>query len=269
MFVLGFIAIFVIGGLSGVMVASIPIDLQVHDTFFVVAHLHYVLIGGSVFPLLGALFYWFPKMTGRMMNERLGHISFWLAFVGFNLTFFPMHHLGLHGMPRRIYTYLAETGWGPLNLLSTIGAGVLALGMLTYLGNALWSMKRGPLAGADPWGGESLEWSTSSPPPHYSFLHLPVVTGREPLWHEPERAPIVTGLSTKKRELLITRMLDAEPDHRYVEPTPTIWPFLTALATALMFVGLLFSPWSMVIGLPIASAMAIAWFWPSDEEDEA
>jgi cytochrome c oxidase subunit I+III len=268
LFVLGFVAIFVIGGLTGVMVASIPIDLQVHDTFFVVAHLHYVLIGGAVFPLLGALFYWFPKMTGRMMNERLGHISFWLAFIGFNVTFFPMHNLGLNGMPRRIYTYVAETGWGPLNLLSTIGAGVLALGMLAFVGNALWSMKRGAIAGDDPWNGDTLEWSTSSPPPHYNFLHLPVVSGREPLWNEPEKAPIVTGLATDKRELLITRMLDAEPDHRYVEPAPTIWPFLTALATAGMFVGLLFSPWSMVIGLPIASAMAIGWFWPTTKRKE-
>ena len=268
LFVLGFIAIFVIGGLSGVMVASIPIDVQVHDTFFVVAHLHYVLIGGAVFPLLGALFYWFPKMTGRMMNERLGHISFWLAFIGFNVTFFPMHHLGLHGMPRRIYTYLPETGWGPLNLLSTCGAAVLALGMLAFVGNALWSLRRGRIAGADPWNADTLEWSTSSPPPSYNFLHLPVVTGREPLWNDPESAPIVTGLATTKRELLVTRLLDAEPDHRYVEPSPTLWPFLTAVATAIMFIGLLFTPWSMVIGLPIASAMAIGWFWPTTKRKQ-
>jgi cytochrome c oxidase subunit I+III len=268
LYVLGFIAIFVIGGLSGVMVASIPIDVQVHDTVFVVAHLHYVLIGGAVFPLLGALFYWFPKMTGRMMNERLGHISFWLAFVGFNVTFFPMHHLGLHGMPRRIYTYLAETGWGPLNLLSTVGAAILALGMLAFVGNALWSLKRGLIAGADPWNAATLEWSTSSPPPSYNFLHLPVVRGHEPLWDDPESAPIVTGLDPTKRELLITRLLDAEPDHRYVEPGPTIWPFLTAVATAGMFIGLLFTPWSMVIGLPIASAMAIGWFWPTTKRKQ-
>ncbi|HJQ38494.1 MAG TPA: cytochrome c oxidase subunit I [Thermoanaerobaculia bacterium] len=268
LFVLGFIAIFVIGGLSGVMVASIPIDVQVHDTFFVVAHLHYVLIGGAVFPLLGALFYWFPKMTGRMMNERLGHISFWLAFIGFNVTFFPMHHLGLHGMPRRVYTYLPETGWGSLNLLSTIGAAILAAGMLTFVGNALWSLRRGRIAGADPWNADTLEWSTSSPPPSYNFLHLPVVNGREPLWNDPASAPVVTGLATTKRELLVTRLLDAEPDHRYVEPGPTIWPFLTAAATAVMFIGLLFTPWSLVIGLPIATAMAIGWFWPTTKRKQ-
>jgi cytochrome c oxidase subunit I+III len=268
MFVLGFVAIFVLGGLTGVMLASIPIDLQVHDTFFVVAHFHYVLIGGAVFPLLGALFFWFPKMTGRLMSERLGHISFWLVFIGFNVTFFPMHKLGLIGMPRRIYTYLPETGWGPLNLLASIGAGVLALGMLLFVFNALYSLKRGAVAGPDPWGGDTLEWATTSPPPTYNFVHLPVVRGTEPLWNAPERAPVVTGLATDKRELLITRMLDAEPDHRYVYPGPTVWPFLAAVATAGMFLGLLFTPWAMVIGLPIASAMVICWFWPTTEKKE-
>ena len=268
MFVLGFVAIFVLGGLSGVMVASVPLDLQLHDTFFVVAHLHYVLIGGAIFPLLGGIFYWFPKMTGRLMNERLGHISFWLAFIGFNLTFFPMHKLGLIGMPRRVYTYLPETGWGPLNLLSTIGAGVLAIGLFLYFGNALFSMKRGAIAGRDPWGGDSLEWSTPSPPPHYNFVHLPVVQGREPLWHEPENAPVVTGLSLTKREVLITRVLDAEPDHRYVFPNPTPWPFVSALATGVMLIWLLFTPWALPIGIVITAAFVVAWFWPSTEKKE-
>jgi cytochrome c oxidase subunit I+III len=268
MFVLGFVAIFVLGGLSGVMVASIPIDLQVHDTFFVVAHLHYVLIGGAVFPLLGALFYWFPKITGRLMNERAGHVSFWLSFIGFNLTFFPMHKLGLIGMTRRIYTYHPETGWGSLNLLSSIGAVVLATGVLTYIVNALVSAKYGRVAGADPWNGGTLEWGTSSPPPHYNFIHMPVVSGHEPLWHAPEHAPLVTGLSTRSKEVLITRALDAEPDHRYVYPAPTPWPFLAALATGAMFVGLMFSPWAAVIGLPIATAMVIAWFWPTTPQKE-
>jgi len=268
MFVLGFVAIFVLGGLSGVMVASIPIDLQVHDTFFVVAHLHYVLIGGAVFPLLGVLYYWFPKITGRMQNERAGHVSFWLMFIGFNLTFFPMHKLGLIGMTRRIYTYHPETGWGSLNLVSTIGAAVLSAGVLTYVVNALVSAKRGPLSGRDPWHGPTLEWATASPPPHYNFIHMPVVNDTEPLWHAPEHAPLVTGLKTDAKEVLITRTFDAEPDHRYTYPKPTPWPFLTAVATGLMFVGLLFSPWAMVIGLPIATVMAIGWFWPTTPQKE-
>ncbi|HYC58731.1 MAG TPA: cytochrome c oxidase subunit I [Thermoanaerobaculia bacterium] len=268
MFVLGFVAIFVLGGLSGVMVASIPIDLQVHDTFFVVAHLHYVLIGGAVFPLLGALYYWFPKITGRLMNDRAGHVSFWLIFIGFNLTFFPMHKLGLIGMPRRVYTYLSETGWGQLNLLATIGSVVLALGFLTYFINALVCAKRGEFAGANPWDGPTLEWATDSPPPHYNFIHMPVVSSTEPLWHAPEHAPLVTGLSTTAKEVLITRTFDAEPDHRYTYPAPSAWPFLTALATAGIFLGLLFTPWAFVIGLPIASLMAVGWFWPTTPQKE-
>jgi cytochrome c oxidase subunit 1 len=268
MFVIGFVAIFVLGGLSGVMVASIPIDLQVHDTFFVVAHLHYVLIGGAVFPLLGVLYYWFPKITGRMLNDRAGHVAFWLMFIGFNLTFFPMHKLGLIGMTRRIYTYHPETGWGPLNLLSTVGAAVLAAGVLTLVLNALICAKRGAVAGSNPWDAPTLEWATSSPPPDYNFIHMPVVSDTEPLWHRPEQAAVVTGLASKKKEVLITRTFDAEPDHRYDYPGPTVWPFLTALATGAMFIGLLFTPWSLVIGLPVATAMAIGWFWPGDGEKE-
>jgi len=268
LFVLGFIAIFVMGGLTGVMLASIPLDLQVHDTMFVVAHLHYVLIGGAIFPLFGVLYYWFPKMTGRLQNDAAGFVSFALIFVGFNLTFFPMHKLGLIGMTRRIYTYHPETGWGPLNSLASIGAGVLALGVLVYLGNALVSWKKGPIAASNPWNGPTLEWATSSPPADYNFIHVPVVTGHEPLWHAPEHAPVATGLSTIEREVLITRTFDAEPDHRYSLPAPTPWPFLSAVATGGMFVGLIFTPWAFVIGLPIAAIAAIGWFWPTTPEKE-
>lgn len=268
MYVIGFIATFVIGGLTGIMVASVPLDLQLHDTFFVVAHLHYVLIGGSVFPLLGAIFYWFPKMTGRMMHERLGHISFWLVFLGFNLTFFPMHQLGLNGMPRRIYTYVSETGWGPLNLLATIGAVVLALGLVLYALNAFISMKSGIPAGANPWDADTLEWAAPSPPPTYNFVHIPVVRGHSPLWEEPESAPMVTGLATDKREVLITRVLDAEPDHRYAFPAPTLWPFLAALGTGGMFIGSLFTPWAVVVALPITGILVTGWFWPTTPHKE-
>ncbi|MEA2569073.1 MAG: cytochrome c oxidase subunit [Acidobacteriota bacterium] len=268
MFVLGFVAIFVLGGLTGVMLAAVPLNLQLHDTFFVVAHLHYVLIGGAVFPLLGALFFWFPKMTGRLMNERWGHISFWLTFAGFNVTFFPQHKLGLVGMPRRIYTYLPETGWGPLNLLSTIGAGILALGVLCFVVNALYSMKRGAIAGSNPWHAPTLEWATTSPPPHYNFLHLPTVSSTEPLWDHPENAPVVTGLALKKREVLITRLFDAEPDHLYLYPGTTPWAFLSAVATGGMFVALLFTPWALPIGVAIATTTLLCWFWPSSPRDE-
>src|SRR3954453_14259656 len=180
-FVLGFFFIFVAGGLSGVMLASVPIDTQVHDTYFVVAHFHYVLIGGAVFPLLGAVYYWFPKITGRMMNERLGVWNFWLAFIGFNVAFFPMHILGLMGMPRRVYTYQPELGWGELNLIATAGAVILLVSFVLFLWNAVWSARDGDLAGDNPWDAGTLEWATFSPPPPYNFARIPVVTRRQPL----------------------------------------------------------------------------------------
>jgi cytochrome c oxidase subunit I+III len=268
MFVVGFIAIFVMGGLSGVMLASVPIDLQVHDTFFVVAHFHYVLIGGAVFPLLGAIFYWFPKMTGRMMSETMGHVSFWVIFIGFNVTFFPMHRLGLMGMPRRVYTYLPETDWADMNLLASMGAAVLGIGVILFVGNALVSMGRGRIAPPDPWAGDSLEWATLSPPPPYNFVHLPTVRGHAPLWNEPMKSPVVTGLSVEKREVLVTRLLDAEADHRYVYPSPTFWPFFAAIATGLTFVASMFTPWGFAIGLSILLVFLALWFWPTTPRKE-
>jgi cytochrome c oxidase subunit I+III len=262
LYVLGFIFTFMIGGLTGVMLAAVPLDIQVHDTFFVVAHFHYVLIGGAVFPLLGALYYWFPKMSGRMLSERLGHISFWLVFQGFNLTFFPMHILGLQGMPRRVYTYLPETGWGDLNMLATLGGGVLTLGVLLYVINMLSSLAGGVPAGDDPWASDTLEWATSSPPPPYNFAVLPTVNGRYPLWTRTADQPVVTGLRSDRREVLVTDMLDAEPDHRDVLPGPTIWPLVLGIGVAVTFIVSIFTPWGVVIGAVPCGIALIAWFWP-------
>ncbi|HET9954223.1 MAG TPA: cytochrome c oxidase subunit I [Polyangiaceae bacterium] len=266
LFVLGFIGTFVIGGLTGVMLASVPLNVQVHDTFFVVAHLHYVLIGGAVFPVLGGIYYWFPKFSGRFLDERLGLVNFILIFLGFQLTFFPMHVLGLQGMPRRIYTYSAETGWQPLNFLATIGAVVLGLGVLCLVLNVILSLRSGARAGANPWRAASLEWSASSPPEPFSFGALPSVAGRQPLW-EAER-PEVSGLETKERAVLVTDALDARPDHRYLLPGPSNTPFLAAVATAVMFIGLIFTPWAVPVGALLLGAVLTSWFWPRRPADE-
>jgi cytochrome c oxidase subunit 1 len=265
LYALGFFAVFVIGGLSGVMLASVPLDLQVHDTFFIVAHFHYVLIGGAVFPLLGAVHFWLPKMIGRMPSERLGVAGFVLVFLGFNLTFFPQHILGLYGMPRRVYTYAAETGWGPLNLLITIGAAILGLGLLVFLVNVVLTRRRGEPAVANPWGAPSLEWATASPPPAYNFAPLPTVGSGYPLWDdEPfEAQAVVVGVSAKRREVLATRLVDAEPDHRYETPPPSYWPFLSAIAVSVMFVASIFTPWAVVWLSPVVAAALVAWAWPS------
>jgi cytochrome c oxidase subunit 1 len=262
LFVLGFVVLFIIGGFTGVMIASVPFDQQVHDTYFIVAHFHYVLIGGAVFPLFGAFYYWFPKITGRMLSETLGRWNFWLFFIGMNLTFFPMHQLGFEGMPRRVYTYLPETGWGDLNLLASIGAGLIAVSMVIFVVNVAASLRGGVPAPDNPWGGETLEWATSSPPRPYNFVHIPVVESRAPMWEQAGTMPVVTGLRTDVRDTLVTTLLDAEPDSKHRHPTPTIWPFLTAVATTILFVTLIFTPWGVVIGTPLLLLGLLGWAWP-------
>jgi cytochrome c oxidase subunit I+III len=269
MFVLGFVGIFVLGGLTGVMVASVPIDTQVHDTYFVVAHFHYVLIGGAVFPLIGAVYYWFPKFSGRLLNEVMGHIQFWLAFVGFNLAFFPMHILGLEGMPRRVYTYLPGMGWDNLNLLSTIGAVLFALSFALMLVNVARSLRHGDIAGPNPWGASTLEWATDSPPPVYNFARIPVVQHRDPLWAQGPDLPVVGGLSVERREVLSGSVADAEPYVREASPEPNLWPLVSAIATTIFFVGSIFTPWAVVWGIPPLAIALTAWFWPvGTKEDE-
>jgi heme/copper-type cytochrome/quinol oxidase subunit 1 len=260
--------IFVLGGLTGVMVASVPLDLQLHDTYFVVAHFHYVLIGGGVFPLLGGIYYWYPKITGRLMSEKLGQWNFWLLFIGFNLAFFPMHQLGLAGMPRRVYTYSEGLGWDLLNQLSTFGASMVAISFVLLLINLFRSAKHGEIASANPFNAPSLEWAAPSPPPPYNFAHIPLVTSGHPLWTNKDQLTVMRGLKVDERELVLTTALDAKPDIREHVMSPTIWPLISAITVSAMFIATIFTPWGLVVGsIPIAVAV-IGWFWPKSSEED-
>ncbi len=247
LFTLGFIVTFVVGGLSGVMFAAIPFDQQVTDTYFVVAHFHYVLFGGAVFPIFAGIHYWYPKVTGRMYGERLGQASFWLFFAGFNLTFFPMHVMGLLGMPRRVYTYPAGMGWDAYNLIATIGAFLLAGSILLVVANLFGSAFVGRVAGPDPWGGETLEWATTSPPPEFNFPVVPTVRSVSPVWDRPDREEDEHRL--QRGELVLdaghetpaTTVLDGELDEVLEMPGESWSPLLLALSLSLVFTMLLTS----------------------------
>ena len=269
LFVLGFLFIFVLGGITGVMVAAAPFDWQVHDTYFVVAHFHYVLIGGAVFPILAGMYYWLPKLTGRMPDRRLGAWSFWLTFVGFNVAFFPMHIIGFFGMPRRVYTYPEELGIDGYNLLSTVGAFVLAAGFLLYLVNAARSLWKGAPAPADPWGGETLEWSVESPPPSYTFFRPPVVRSRYPLWEEEETpeddasrraADALAGRPENWRATLLTSVTSARPEAVQWLPGPTYVPLQLAGAVLLLAVGTLAKVY-LVSALGAVLTASVLWRW--------
>lgn len=268
-FVCGFIFIFVLGGLSGIILSSVPLDLQVHDTFFVVAHFHYVLIGGALFPLFGAFYHWFPKFTGRMMDDSLGKVNFWILFAGFNLTFFPMHLLGLKGMTRRIYTYPAELGWESGNALATAGAAVLFVGGVVFLLNVFRSRRQGEIAGDDPWYAGTLEWAAPSPPPNYNFVRLPAATSRYPLWNEPKDRVVVTGMNNDRREVLATSLMDAEPQYKHVLPQSSIWPFVTAVCASVGFVWAMFDFRGYYLGMGLTMVALIGWFRPQPRPEEA
>ncbi len=182
LFALGFVAMFLIGGLNGAALAVVPFDYQVTDSYFVVAHIHYVLFGGTALGVFAGIYYWFPKFSGKLLNERLGQIHFWIALIGLNLTFFPMHILGIAGMPRRVYTYPGNLGWNEMNLLASIGAFLIGVSVMVFMYNVIYSLKNGQKAGDDPWDAFTLEWDTTSPPKKYNFLEIPVVRSRRPFY---------------------------------------------------------------------------------------
>jgi cytochrome c oxidase subunit I+III len=245
LFIVGFIYMFVVGGLTGIMFLAIPFDQQLTDTYFVVAHFHYIIFGAAVFPIFGGMYYWFPKVTGRLYFERPGQISFWIVFVGTNLLFFPMHVVGLLGMPRRQYTYPTGLGWSSYNLAETIGGYVTAAGILLLLGNLVVSRLLGEPAGADPWHAATLEWTIPSPPPEYNFAVVPTVSSAYANWddedREADRRRLEQGVLVLEQghETTISSRVDGRIAEIVSMPHDSPWPILLALALSLVFTTLL------------------------------
>ncbi|HET9984625.1 MAG TPA: cytochrome c oxidase subunit I [Longimicrobiales bacterium] len=275
LFAAGFVVLFVLGGVSGVVTAVVPYDWQVTDTYFVVAHLHYVLIGINVFGVMAGFYYWFPKMTGRLLDERLGRWNFWVMFVGFNLGFFPMHIAGLLGMPRRVYTYPGGLGWDGLNLVTTIGSYLFAAGVLLFLVNVALSRRRGAPAGPNPWDGGTLEWATSSPPPPYNFAVVPTVRSGYPLWEDRlartggeeatgARSAVTRGpVLDEGRETFDTSPLEGDPVAVLRMPEDSLWPLLLAIALSVVFYGAVFGLWWLAAaGAAGLLVTMLGWLWP-------
>jgi cytochrome c oxidase subunit 1 len=256
LFSIAFIAMFTIGGISGVMHSVAPSDLQQTDTYFIVAHLHYVFFGGTVLGLWSGMYYWYPKVFGRMLDERMGQAHFWLTLVGMNLTFFPMHFLGMYGMVRRTFTYADNLGFNTMNMIETIGSFIIALGTLIFAVNLFTAWKRGKVAGPNPWGASTLEWSIPSPPAVYNFREIPVVHSRMPLWEgDPtKQAGIPHGRVEEETEQItlggtkIGEMRDPENDENLMSahdlgihlPPPSYWPIVLAFGMTLTFAALIF-----------------------------
>jgi cytochrome c oxidase subunit I+III len=270
LFILGFLFIFVIGGLTGVMVAAVPYDWQVHDSYFVVAHFHYVLIGGMVFPLFAALYYWTPFVSGRMLSERAGRWVFGLMFVGFNAAFLPMHLTGLLGMPRRVYTYPADLGWNELNLISSAFAFVLAAGVLLFVFDFIRHWRHGSKSGDNPWNAPSLEWL--APNADHNFRSLVPVETRYPLWEQPgikddemSGRGYLPDAPTGRREALLTSPVTAMPEQIIRLPHPTWLAFIAAVATALVFAAMTLKLAALgAIAGSVAVAAIMYWWWTMD-----
>ena len=273
LWIVGFIVFFIVGGLSGIMFAAIPFDQQATDTYFVVAHFHFVIFGAAVFPLFGGMYYWFPKVTGRMYHEGVGKASFWLTFAGTAVTFFPMHVVGLLGMPRRNYTYPSGLGWGPYNLIESLGSYLLAAGLLLVMANLAVSRFRGAPAGNDPWGGDTLEWATTSPPPAYNFAVTPTVSSAYAAWDTEDRERDARRLQRGERtldgshETQATSVLDGDPEEILHMPAGSWLPILVAVVLAAVF-AMLLTQHFVVAGVFALGVAAVVAVWHLEEPED-
>lgn len=269
LWIFGFLVIFVGGGLTGVMVALVPFNWQIHDTHFVVAHLHYVLVGGVVFPLMAGFYYWLPHFSGRMSSEKLGRWGFWMTFIGFNMTFFMMHLTGLRGMPRRVYTYEAGVGWDALNLLSSVGGFIMSIGFAMILLDFILHFRFGKKAKPNPWNADTLEWATPLPANTYNFASLPTVTSRHPMWDQPDLPNTIRDgkhylpeAKHGRRETLGCDPVTGKVRDIIHLPSNSWIPFQTALAFGVMFVGLLVRVYPVaLIAAVVAALLLLRWSW--------
>jgi len=269
LFSIGFVAMFVIGGLSGVTHSIVPHDTQQQDTYYIVAHFHYVLFGGAIFGLFSGIYYWFPKAFGRMMNDRLGKLHFWLMFIGFNVTFGPFHILGLKGMPRRYYTYQADKGWNLWNMVATVGVFIIMASILVFMANWWISRRRGRRASADPWDGRTLEWTIPSPPPEYNFLEVPRVHHRDDFWHQKysqdakgRPVPVPVGAAPEHEA-------DHDAGHNIHLPSPSYFPLIAAAGLPIMGYSLMYKWWvPLAIGLVVLLAGFYGWILEPAAEEE-
>ena len=269
MFIFGGLATFVVGGLTGVMIALVPFDFQAHDTYFIVSHLHYVLVGGTIFPIIAGFYYYLPIVNGKKLSDKLGRWAFWLMFIGFNVAFFPMHLTGLRGMPRRVFTYVADSGFDTLNLISTLGAFVLAAGFLVVVWDVVRPKKKQPYAARNPWNAGTLEWVARMPSESWGIRSIPEIDGRYPLWDQEnfvrdidEGRFFLPDAEEGKRETLLTTTIDAQPQQCLRVPGPTFVTLIAAVFTGLFFILATFYLWwpALVCGVA-AVVLIIVWLW--------
>ena len=277
LFAVGSVVVFTFGGMTGVTLGVVPFNWLAHDTYYVVAHFHFVLIGGTVMPMFAGAYYWWPQLTGRLLDERLGRWNFWLFTVGTVLTFFPLHIVGLLGMSRRIYTFLPGLGWEPYNLLATIGMVVTAIAVLVFVINAVATQRR-DMAPTDPWGAGTLEWSLPTPVPNYNFARFPIVHSRYPLWEQEslddgpeelrERIALLARPNRRMREVITTTEIDADLQAVITLPQQSQLPWVTALVIAIALVGVLYDVyWLALLGLAAILTCCVAWAWPNRDFD--